>query len=120
MKPNGFGEQRVDCTNSASTRWFPAGENKGARQLSQSRCRKQEKCRFEGRRNRVVPHRNDTVTQYESPATLAPSGLFREGTVSRVPAAIFLTGIWKPRKMRALQQQRLASALHLALERLES
>jgi hypothetical protein len=47
-------------------------------------------------------------------ATIALSVLFLKGTVSRVRAAILLTGIPKTRKMQSFEQQRLASALHLA------
>jgi DNA-binding protein Fis len=47
-------------------------------------------------------------------ATVGSYVLFLKGTVSRVRAAILLTGIRKTRKMRSLRQQRLASALQLA------
>jgi hypothetical protein len=46
-------------------------------------------------------------------AAIAVSVLFLKGTVSRVRAALLLTGIRKARKMQSLRRQHLASALHL-------
>src|SRR5271155_2388311 len=47
------------------------------------------------------------------PAASPPIGLYPEGTVSRVDAAILFAGICKTRKMRRLPPERLASLLHL-------